>query len=147
MYPFYYSFQARIKEFSSGGSNLPKNFEKQKKKKKWGGGFSIYSALVWSKSILAIETALQTIFFFNNMTCRGVFPRQIHIRGVCFSFVQYGSDFTVEGGGGGGLGVFPPKIFCLSCVKSYYFRQNKHGNCTFMEARDSVYDGRRANPF
>ena len=49
--------------------------------------------------------------------------------------------------GGGYLGVLPHKIFGLNCVKSYYFRQNKHENGTFMEARDSVYDGRRANPF
>ena len=52
--------------FRGGGSNLPKNFNKQKKKKKKKthrqkekgrlGVFSIYSALVWSKSIFAIET-------------------------------------------------------------------------------------------
>ena len=55
--------QARIQEFSSGGFKHPNNFEKQKKKKKKkdtkgvGGGFTIYSALVWLKSNLAIETA------------------------------------------------------------------------------------------
>ena len=44
-------FQARIQEFSSGGSNLPKNFDKQKKnqknkKQKGRGAFQkkIYSA-------------------------------------------------------------------------------------------------------
>ena len=61
------------------GSNLPKNFDKQKKKKKRKrverGGFSIYSALVWSKSIFAIETYLQTIIYIY-MTSRGVFSRQ-----------------------------------------------------------------------
>ena len=65
--------QARIQKFLSGGSNLLKNFDKQKKKKKTTtkreregekeDGFSIYSALVWLKSIFAIETALQTIIF------------------------------------------------------------------------------------
>ena len=51
--------QARIQEFSSGGSNW-KIFSSKKKKKMGGGegregGFSIYSALV---------TALQTIFLY-----------------------------------------------------------------------------------
>ena len=45
-----------------GGSNLPKNF--YKKKKEEGGGFSIYSAIVRSKSIFAMETALQTSYYF-----------------------------------------------------------------------------------
>ena len=48
--------------------------------------------------------------------------------------------------GGGGLGVLPQKYFGLNGVKSCNFRQNKHGNGTFMKARDSVYDGRRGNP-
>ena len=44
-----------------GGPNHLKNFEKQKKNRQKGervGGFSIYSVLVWLKSIFAIETAL-----------------------------------------------------------------------------------------
>ena len=44
------------------GVQHPKNFDKQKKKKKKdtkgvGGGFTTYSALVWLKSNLAIETS------------------------------------------------------------------------------------------
>ena len=45
----------------------------------------------------------------------------------------------------GGQGVLPQKNFGLNCVKSFNFIQNKHGNDTFMEARDNVYDRRRAN--
>ena len=44
---------------------------------------------------------------------------------------------------GGGLGVLPLKKIGLNGVKLCNFRQNKHGNGTFMKARDSVYDGRR----
>ena len=59
--------QARIQEFSSGGSNLPKNFDKPKKKKKKKkkttkrekgiGGFSIY-CFSMVEIYFAIETAL-----------------------------------------------------------------------------------------
>ena len=38
-------------------------------------------------------------------------------------------------------------MFGLNGVKSCNFRQYKHGNGTFMKARDSVYDGIRDNPF
>ena len=48
-------------------------------------------------------------------------------------------------GGGGSWGP-PQKFFCLNCVKSCNFRQNKHGNDIFMKPRDSVHDGRRGNP-
>ena len=48
----------------------------------------------------------------------------------------------------GDFGVLPQKIFGLNGVKSCNFRRNKHGNSTFInKARDSVYDGRRDNPF
>ena len=64
------SHQARIQEFSfggGGGSNLSKKIWQAKKKKKKkrgeGGRFSIYFALVWSKSNIAIETVLKTITF------------------------------------------------------------------------------------
>ena len=65
--------QARIQEFSSGGVQpsekilIRKKKKKKKKKKKTTKGeregFSIYSALVWSKSNLAIEIAFKIIFF------------------------------------------------------------------------------------
>ena len=48
--------------------------------------------------------------------------------------------------GGGGLWVLPQKMFGWNGVKSCNVRQNKHGNSTFMKAKDSVYDGRRDNP-
>ena len=64
-----------------------------------------------------------------------------------FVLALYNMEVISQLRGGGGLGVLPQKIFGLNCVKSYYFSQNKHGNGTFMEAKDSVYDGRRANPF
>ena len=78
----------RIQEFSSGGggSNFPINFDilsKKKKREGRGRGLSIYYAKVMSKSIFAMES-----FFFINMTSRGVFSRQNHIRCVCFSFVK-----------------------------------------------------------
>ena len=63
---FAYKNQARIQEFSSGGGGVQpsKNFDKQWKKKprkrRGRGLFSNYSALVWSKYIFAIETALQS---------------------------------------------------------------------------------------
>ena len=47
----------------------------------------------------------------------------------------------------GGLGVLPRQFFGLNGVKSCNFKQNKHGNGTFMKARDSVYEGRRDNSF
>ena len=48
----------------------------------------------------------------------------------------------------GDFRVLPQKIFGLNGVKSCNFRRNKHGNSTFInKARDSVYDGRRDNPF
>ena len=57
------------------------------------------------------------------------------------------SDIT----GSGGVffsGVLPQKNFCLNGVKSCNIRRNKRGNSTFInKARDSVYDGRRDNPF
>ena len=59
-----------------------------------------------------------------------------------FSFVKCVSGFTV---GGGGVWGPPPEIFGLNCVKSCNIRQNKHGNGTFMDVKDSVYDGKRAN--
>ena len=43
----------------------------------------------------------------------------------------------------GGLGVLPQKIFGFNSVKSCNFR---HGNGTFVKARDSMYDRRRDNP-
>ena len=48
-------------------------------------------------------------------------------------------------GGGGSWGP-PAEKIGLNDVKSCNFRKNKHGNGTFMNARDSVYDGRRDNP-
>ena len=36
--PNHWNLQARIQEFSSGGSNFPKNFDKPNKKKRGGGG-------------------------------------------------------------------------------------------------------------
>ena len=57
--------QARIQKFSSRGVQPSGKFWQEKKgirEKEGGGGrLSIYSALVWSKSIFAIETALQTM--------------------------------------------------------------------------------------
>ena len=139
-------WQVRIQKFSSGGggSNLPKNFDEQIKKKRGeGAGFSIY----WF-SMVEIYFCHWNIFTDHNfykMTSRCVFSRQNHIRGVCFSFLKCVSDFT--GGGGGGSGVLPREIFGLNCVQSCNFWQNKHGTGTFMEAKDSVYDKRSANPF
>ena len=78
------------------GPTFRKNFEKPKKKRGGReGGFSLYSAIVRSKSIFAMVTALHTTFF---MTYRDVFSRQNHIRSVCFSFVKNVSDFTRGGG-------------------------------------------------
>ena len=50
---------------SEGGVQPSENFDKKKVKKDRDGAFSYSSALVWSKSIFAIETALQSIFFFS----------------------------------------------------------------------------------
>ena len=92
--------------FVGGGSNLPKNFDKPKKKqKRRGRGYNMYSAIVMSKSIFAMETALQISYVLRNMTSRGVFYRHILIRYVCFSFVKKKArDFTV------GAGVLPKKF-------------------------------------
>ena len=66
-------------------------------------------ALIWSKFNFAIEAALQTIFIIN-MKSHGVFSwRQNYIRGVCLSFVNCASDFTV---GERGLGS-SPRIFLV----------------------------------
>ena len=45
-------------------------------------------------------------------------------------------------GGGGGSG-----SIVLNGVQSCNFRQNKRRDYTFMNAMDSVYDGRRDNPW
>ena len=60
-----------FRQGGGGGPTFRKNFDKQKKKKKKKKkatkgereGFSIYSALVWSKSNLAIVIAFKIIFF------------------------------------------------------------------------------------
>ena len=68
---------------------------------------------------------------------------------IVLAFVKCVSDVTVRGGGvSGGLPPVPPpqKMFGENGVKTCYFRQNKHGNGTFLKFRDSVYDGRRDNP-
>ena len=80
--------QVRIQKFSSGGVQHPKNFDKQKKKKKQdtkgvGGGFTIYSALLWLKSNLAIETAFSDKIW----GAPGVCPTQKHIWHNSFSIV------------------------------------------------------------
>ena len=72
-----------------------------------GGPFSIYSALVRSKSNLAIEIAFK-IIFFHEMTSPMFSSHPKQIWHGCFSIVKYVSDVTV---GGGGLGVLPQKIF------------------------------------
>ena len=51
------------------------------------------------------------------MTSRGVFSTQNTFRDNCFSFVKCVSGVTV-GGGSGGLGSSPKKIFGLNGVKS-----------------------------
>ena len=84
-----HSFQARIQEFSSGGSNLPKKFWQAKKKDKRGGEgghFSIHSALVWLKSNLAIETVFKTITF-HKYDLRSVFSLHVpkHIWRGCLA--------------------------------------------------------------
>ena len=48
--------------------------------------------------------------------------------------------------GRGVLGNLPQIIFGLNGVKSCNFRQYRHGNGTFMKARDSMYEGKR-EPF
>ena len=57
--------QARIQEFTTGGPTFRKKYWQAKKKtithKGEGGVFCIYSALVPSKSNLAVESAFQTI--------------------------------------------------------------------------------------
>ena len=58
-------------------------------------------------------------------------PRQKQNMSV---LVRRGSRNFRQGGG-----VHPSEKFC---VKSCTFRQNNHGNGTFMEARDSEYDER-----
>ena len=77
-----------------------------------------------------------------NMTSRGIFSRQ-NIFEMCFSFVKCVSDVTF---GGGVFWGTPLDNFWLNGVKSCNFRQYKHGNGTFMKARDSVYEGGRDNP-
>ena len=51
--------QAQVQKFSSRGVQPSGKFwqEKKGKREREGGGLSIYSALVWPKSIFAIETA------------------------------------------------------------------------------------------
>ena len=85
------SKQARIQEFSFGGGVFgfqlsekknDKQTNKQTNKKKTtkrgeGVGFSIYSALVWSNSNLAIETTFKIITLINiHVKCM---ERQINI--------------------------------------------------------------------
>ena len=68
--------QARIQKLSSRGVQPSGKFWPEKKGKERGrvGRSNIYSALVWSKSIFAIETALQTMICID-MTSRVVFSR------------------------------------------------------------------------
>ena len=83
----------------------------QKKKKKTtrgeGGRFSIYSALVRSKSSLAIEIAFKIKEVHIMPPVFSSHPKLIWHG--CFSIVKYVSDVTV--GGGGGLGVLPQNFF------------------------------------
>ena len=99
--------QARIQKFLSGGgptfwkilTSKKKPTTKREREGEREDGFSIYSALVWLKSIFAIETALQTIIFYKYDIVR-CFLQAKHIRGDCLSFVKWVSDIT--GGVSGG---------------------------------------------
>ena len=72
-------FRRGSRNFRPGGGGVP-TFKKKTLKKKGGeaGRFSIYSALIRSKSNLAIETAFRTIAFIN-MASPGVFDPPKHI--------------------------------------------------------------------
>ena len=99
--------------------------KKNRQKRKGGGRFSIYSALVWTKSNLSTETVFQTITF-HKYDLRSIFysPKQIW-RG-CLAFIKCVCDVRVGGVVSGGSS---PKFFLgLNSVKSCNFRRNKHGN-------------------
>ena len=125
--------------FVRGGPTFRKILTSKKKKERGreGGGFSIYSASVW----LNLFLPWKQLFFYKYDIPR-CFLWAKRIRDDCFSFVKCVSDVTV----GGGLGVLPQIFFGFNAVKLCNFRQNKHGNGTFMKARDSMYEGRGANP-
>ena len=146
--------QARIQEFSSGGSNLLKNFDKQKKNKikntnkgergRGEGGrlqylfcFSMVEIYFWHWNSFTDNN------FFYKYDIARCFLQAKHIRGDCLSFVKWVSNITGWGSGGPPP---PPKKNGLNGLKSCNFRQYKHRNGTFMKTRDSVYDGRRVNP-
>ena len=82
-----------------------------------GGSFSIYSALVWLKSFLAIETALQTIIFIN-LTSRGVFSRQIQVEVSVLALYNMEVISQLRGGGSGGP---PQKNFWFKLCKIVLF--------------------------
>ena len=88
--------------------------------KKGREGASVFiSALVWTKSNLAVEAAYQTITFHKYDLPRCFLHTESHL-----SMIVCVSDVTV----GGGLGVLPQKMFGLNGEKSCKFRHNRHGH-------------------
>ena len=77
------------------------------------------------------------------MTSRYFFVQSKHIQGDYLSFVKY---VILQRGGGSG-GPPPEKKFCLNGVKSCNFRQNKHGNGTFIKARGNCVWQEKGLPF
>ena len=131
-----------------GGSNVPKSFDKQEKKNKIkrrglsvGRDPSIYSAPVWSKSYLAIETAFRTI---KNMTSPGVslIPQNtsdmIILNTKVIAWLCITCFWLFGGGGGGFWGNIPQKIFGLNGVKACNFIRNMM-ETYFQESRDHKF--------
>ena len=87
-------------------SGKKKNWQAKKKNGKKGRvrDFSIHSALVWSKSNLAIETAFQTVTFIN-MTSTGDSPDTKHIWHDCLSIVICAMVISWWRGLGSSLGI------------------------------------------
>ena len=112
---------SRIFRRGGGVVQPSEKFLTSKKKKKtikrkkgrgrcWGvtGGLSIYSALVWSKSIFAIETNSFTDNDFYKYDIPRYFLQAKHIRDDCFRFVKCISESGVARGRkvGGGAQTF-----------------------------------------
>ena len=77
------------------------------------------------------------------MTSRYCFVQSKHIQGDCLSFVKY----VIWQEGGGVWGSSPRKKFGINGVKSCNFRQNKHGNGTFIKARGNCVWREKGLPF
>ena len=113
-----------------------KNKQKQTKKAKRGEGGRLQYLLQYSVfcfSMVEIYFCHWNSFINNNFYKYDIprcFLQAKHIQGDCLSFAKC---VILQGV----LGVLPQNFFCLNGVKSCNFKQNKHGNGTFIKARDN----------